>query len=150
MTKEELAATLNGREYGEELTVEEEKQARASTLLVVFGASDDLCELRGVISDEVGCNNGGTVLIAEDGSLLTSEIEHDHTEVLERYGVMEYAKRIREKALKIEAIWCEKDTGYSWTYKTSAPHATFEIVEGKAKYCRGIVIGMNEVARLAA
>ena len=42
MTKEELAATLNGREYNHEITKEEEAEARENGLVVIFGASDDL------------------------------------------------------------------------------------------------------------
>ena len=52
MTKEQLAAKLNGREYGREITHEEADEARQSGLLVLFGASDDLVELRGKIDAE--------------------------------------------------------------------------------------------------
>lgn len=37
----------------------------------------------------------------------------------------------------IDAIWCED--GYSWTYHTNIPHATFNIYEGSETYCKGIV-----------
>lgn len=60
MTAAELAALLNGREYRKEMSRDEEQVAKAAGLVVVFGASDDLMELRGAISDEVGCYDGGT------------------------------------------------------------------------------------------
>ncbi len=41
MTKEELAALINGRKYRHELTDKEEKAAKDARLVVVFGASDD-------------------------------------------------------------------------------------------------------------
>lgn len=61
MTKEQLAERLNGRQYGREITREEEKLAKESGLVVIFGASDDLCEMRGVIDDEFGCYDGGEI-----------------------------------------------------------------------------------------
>lgn len=61
MTKEQLASMLNGRQYGEEITREEEKLAKESGLVVIFGASDDLCEMRGAIYDEFDCYDGGDI-----------------------------------------------------------------------------------------
>lgn len=61
MTKEELATVLNGRQYRNEITPEIEKLAKENNLLIIFGASDDLCEFRGAISDEFGCYDGGTI-----------------------------------------------------------------------------------------
>lgn len=59
ITAKELAALLDGREYMHEITKEEEAAAKASDLLVIFGRSDDLCELRGAIDDELDCYKGG-------------------------------------------------------------------------------------------
>ena len=58
MTKEELAALINGRKYRHELTDKEEKAAKDARLVVVFGASDDLMEFRGAINDECGAYDG--------------------------------------------------------------------------------------------
>jgi hypothetical protein len=44
----------------------------------------------------------------------------------------------------IEAIW-GKD-GYSWTYKTDIPHATFDIFEDGEKFCRGIVFDIKSLS----
>jgi hypothetical protein len=52
-----VAAHLTGRQYLNEVTYEEEAWLKTWGLVVVFGASDDLCQLRGAILDEVGCNN---------------------------------------------------------------------------------------------
>lgn len=46
-------------------------------------------------------------------------------------------------AAKITAIW--DNYGYSWTYKTTIPHETFEIMEGEQKYCRGIVFSTDDL-----
>ena len=44
MTKEGLAAKLNGNEYGHEISSELEAGARENSLVVVFGTSDYLVE----------------------------------------------------------------------------------------------------------
>ena len=138
MTKEELAAKLDGRGYRSEITQEEEEQAKAAGLVVVFGASDDLMEFRGAIYDEVGCYEGGTASINRKG-LIENGCDNDDCPC--------YLDKI-EKAAKVEAIWGE--TGYTWIYKTDIPHATFEIErEGSKvmgeKYCRGIVFSVSSI-----
>jgi hypothetical protein len=140
MTKEQLAELLDGREYGSEITSAEEKAAKLAGLLVVFGASDDLCELRGVIEDEAGAYDGTTVLIGRDGKLLP-EMEDDDEEILKKHGVFEHVLDVRRSAIRIEALWDSE--GYSWVYETKTPHATFEVLEDGGKYCRGIVIDLK-------
>lgn len=129
MTKEELATLLNGRQYGEEITPEEEAEAKAAGLVVIFGASDDLMEFRGAINDEAGVYDGTTVYLTPKG-LLANECGH---------AGCPYFEEIREAiTVIIEALWDSE--GYSWVYETEMPHATFDILEGDEKYCRGIVV----------
>lgn len=61
MTKEELATMLDGRQYRDETTTQIEQLAKENNLLIVFGASDDLCEFRGTIEDEFECYDGGEI-----------------------------------------------------------------------------------------
>lgn len=140
MTKETLAALLNGREYGDEITREEEAQARAAGLVAVFGYSDDNAELRGAIHDEVGCGDGGTFMVGKSGVI--PEPDRDELEVLEKFGVLDVATK---SGRKIKAIWSRGD--YSWQYETDIPHATFEIFEEGGKYCRGIVFAIADLAQ---
>jgi hypothetical protein len=140
MTKEELAALLNGRKRRNEITNQEEQQAKDAGLVVVFGCSDDLMEFRGAIYDEVGCYDGGIAYFDEKGLL---EIECDNEDC-------PYFEKIKNNAKTIEAIWCEegeqeKENPISWTYKTDIPHSTFEIVEDNEIYCIGIVFSINDL-----
>jgi hypothetical protein len=139
MTREQLAATLNGREYTNEIAKAEEKIAKENGLLVIFGASDDLCELRGAIYGEAGYGQDIFIL---DGKFLEA-FQDDDVDVLKRHGVLGVVNEMRERAIKIEALWCDGDI--SWTYKTNTPHSTFDIMEDGEIYCRGIVIDMKEV-----
>ena len=129
MTKEQLAEKLNGREYGSEITKEEEADAKASGLVVIFGYSDDNVELRGIIHDEAGCYDGGHILLHKRGVLA------EHNEGCE-CPFCGYEKSAKKCAI-VKAVWCER--GYSWLYETDIPHATFEIIEDGEKYCLGIV-----------
>lgn len=144
LTKEELARELNGREIGKEITEAEAKLAKESKLVVIFGASDDLCELRGAIHDELGAYKEALILIGKDGTLY-QEIDDDDMDVLKKYHVLMAVLRLHDTATKIHACWCA-DPEYSWTYRTVAPHATFDIVEGDEKYCRGIVLDLKELS----
>lgn len=137
LTKEELASLLTGREIGDEISEVECEHAKESGLIVIFGASDDLMEFRGVCEDELGCYNGDTALIDAKGLLPERDNIEDDGEL------EEYFKR-KKTAKTIESLWC-KEGEYSWTFKTSVPHATFEIVEDDEPYCRGIVISITDL-----
>jgi hypothetical protein len=140
MTKEELAAELDGNEYCEEITPTIEAAAHQAGLVIVFGASDDLIEFRGAIYDEAGCFEGGEVYIV-DGELWSSHGCDHHGG-----DGCEYARKAeadaKRRGVLIKAEWGDGD--YSRTYNTHIPHATFDVVEGKEKYCRGIVFSLAD------
>lgn len=121
MTKEQFAAMLHGREYGSEITKEEEAQAESDGLVVVFGYSYDCMEIRGAITDEMSCWEGDTFWACNAG------VFYDEF----------------KGADKLDAIWL-KD-GYSFVYETLIPHATFDILEYGDKYCRGIVFNHSDL-----
>lgn len=132
MNTKELAALLNNREYREEITRDEEAQAKHAGLVIVFGASDDLMEFRGAIHDEYDAYNGTTAFLDADG-LLVNECDSEECP---------HFRKQAAQANKIKAIW-DKD-GYSWVYETDIPHETFDIVEDGETYCRGIVFSLDD------
>jgi len=133
MTKEELAAILNGRWYRHEMTVTEQDQAKAAGLIVLFGASDDLLEVRGAVCDEAGAYDGTVARLDREGFVPDwDSLDHD-----DEAEVARYFKR-KVGGVLIEAKWDWK--GYSWWIETTLPHAAFDIVEDLDVYCRGIVI----------
>lgn len=140
LSKELLAGLLTGREYGSEMAKEEELQAKAAGLIVIFGASDDLMEFRGFVDDERGAP---TIALIDAKGLLPfrEDIQHDD-DALKDY----FARAPQVRA--VDALWGKED-GYSWTYRTDIPHATFEIVEDGEAYCRGIVIDVADLGGAA-
>lgn len=143
MTKEELAGKLHGRPIGNEITKAEAQEARQSRLVVIFGASDDLCELRGAINDELDSYRECLIFIERDGRLLR-EINDEDTKILSKYDALRAVLTRHDKATKVSARWC-KTPEYSWTYETTAPHASFDVMEDDETYCRGIVIDLKEL-----
>ncbi|WP_188055626.1 hypothetical protein [Oryzomonas rubra] len=135
MTREELAAQLDGSEYPLQLSRELKDQIKAAGLVVVYGASDDLMEFDGALYDEFGCYNGGHALL--DAAGLLPDWENVKDSETEAYAL---CKR-RPFTRSIKAIWGQGD--YSWQYETDIPHVTFEIMEDGEKYCRGMVFELS-------
>jgi hypothetical protein len=138
MTREEFATMLNGREYRKEITPAECATAKASGLVVIFGYSDDGAELRGVLYDEWGCFEGGTMLLHRGGLLAP----HNDGCGCQFCGYAATAA----KCAKVEAVWC--GDGATWTYKTELHHATFDIMEDGNTFCRGIVIAIEDLPEI--
>ena len=132
MDAKELASLLNGREYREEITKEEEQIAESNGLVVVFGYSDDNVEFRGAINDEVGAYEGTTILLDQDGIIEGCEEGCSHSQ------------KAADKCRVIEAKW--EDDGYTWSFETDIQHETFEILEDGEKFCRGIVFHISALS----
>lgn len=143
MTKEQLAQKLNGREYGDEITYEESAAAKSDGLVVIFGYSDDNVELRGAIDDEISMWDGGTLYLHQGGCL-------DNPDDIDCDRCIKQLKQKQKKCIAIACCWDAEP--YSWIikpeYDNSIPFASFEIVEGKDKFCRGIVVRLEDLPQI--
>jgi hypothetical protein len=140
MTKEELAKLIDGKEYREEIPQNIVDDAKQHGLVIVYGHSDDLMELEGAIHDEGGCYGGGEFLIDKEGLLL------DRDDLEEDEELEEWFRR-KKTAKKITAIRFGKGQP-AWTYKTSIPHATFNVIRGDGDteiQCRGMVFNISDL-----
>ena len=126
--RDEFARRLNGREYRDEMTFAEEAHAKAERLLIVFGASDDLTEFRGIIHDEAGAYNSTRHLIIGNPG---------KWKIWENTGARQRKPR---GAVTINAEWCPKEPNASWLISPSVQFAPFDIMEDGELYCRGAVI----------
>ena len=139
MTAEEFASLLNGRQYREEITRAEEAQAKESGLVVIFGASDDCMEIRGCINDELACFDGNEFRLGALGVLEPWE----RCDTKTQQDAREWFRVEASASTVIRAVFA--DVGeWTWTYETALPHATFEVLEGADKYCRGIVFAFRD------
>lgn len=137
MTKEELASALNGMHYREDIPQELLDKAKESGLVIIYGCSDDLMEVEGAIRDEGGCYGGGKFNIDADGLLSDREDMDDDLELEEWF-------RRKKSSNTIQAVWCAPKQP-SWTYKTTIPHATFDVMEDGEVQCRGIVFNSSDL-----
>lgn len=120
---------LNGKEYPLDIPEETERLAKEKGIVIIFGYSDDLVELRGAVDDEVGAFDGGTVYI-KDGEVLEEEPAD------------------MEGVCRIKALWCpDGNDGFSWRYQTDLPHADFVVLEEGEPYCLGIVVDVTDMRK---
>lgn len=139
MNKKELAELLNGRKYREEITSEEEKKAKDNNLVVVFGASDDLCEFRGAIDEELGAWDGNSFKVKKK-KLSVKELGGRNVGWIEN--------KVEGKNV-INQIWAPQDeeqqTIASWKFQTEIEHETFKIYDDYELYCIGIVFSIDDL-----
>jgi hypothetical protein len=121
---------------GSEITESEEFIAKDSLLLVVFGASDDNAELRGIVKDEIGCYDGGEFRVDAKG---LRDTWGDDDLLCEADG-RAFFEREKLPSVLVKAIW-DDDKLPCWTYKTSGENvARFAIMEDGETWCEGVVI----------
>lgn len=116
-----LTGDLNGREYRNEMTKEMIQFAKENGLVVVYGASDDLTEFSGSISDECGV---GELYFDKNGVFYTEdELSSSEKSALNRITSFQ--------------------TPFS--VKTSIPHSEFVIMEDGDVYGTGIVFSLKDL-----
>lgn len=135
MNAKELAATLNGRSYTNEITKQEEALAKTAGLVVAFGYSDDNLELRGAVNEEISAWQGQRVHFTKDG-LLVNDCDNDDCPHFEK---------MKAGAAPLEIVWIEWGDGPCWTFETAIPHETFDISDDGEPYCQGIVFSLADV-----
>lgn len=127
---------LNNCRKGDEVSDEINLLAKENNLVIVYGASDDLIEFEGAIDDELDAYGGRTVYLDKNGIIKNLCDDEDCL----------YYQKIIEKAIFIIAHW--HDTGYyCWSYETSIPHETFDVLEDDGVFCRGIVFSLDNLTR---
>lgn len=132
----DLAKKLNelDLQYPARIPADLAEEAKQAGLVIVYGASDDLMGLDGLICDELGVYGGGTAHLNDLG-LINNECEDSDCP---------YFQQLLKLAKSIEACWCAEED-VSWSYKTEIPHEEFIISEDGGTYCRGIVFKLSDV-----
>ena len=137
MTKEDLAAKLNNREYLSEISDEEATLAEQNGLVVVFGYSDDNVEFRGAISDEVGCYGEKEIQFSKHG--IIPDWSDDEKKTKEE--ATEYFSKLIGGNQWILASFGRK----GWMFNCGFSHAKFNIQENGEHYGQGMVFNLAEV-----
>jgi hypothetical protein len=135
MTKEELAAMLDGREMGNEISNEEAALARASGLVVAFGYSDDNVEFRGALHDEIGAGDDTDIDFRKTAK------GYAHFQMPENgWELLEGGWTPPATVLRVNAKFCPPEHPSGWLITSDAPFAPFNIMEDGEVFCVGAVI----------
>jgi hypothetical protein len=142
MTKEQLAALLDGRECGDEITENLRAQAKENGLVIVSGdvsgvsdSFDDVesvVEFDGAIQDDIeNCfDKGGRTILLNEHGLWGNECNDEFCP---------YAEREMKKCKSIRSVWHDEGNP-CWTFETEIPHAEFNIHDYDGRlFCVGIV-----------
>ncbi len=130
LTASEAAAKLDGCQYRDEGSRALFSHMRASALVAVYGASDDLVMLSGAINDELGAS---TIHLGQKG-LIRNRCEEERCP---------YHAEELKGAATIEPLFAEN--GVTWSYRTAIPHETFRVMEDDEIYCQGIVFALSDI-----
>ena len=163
-TPEGFAAEFNGRPYGSEIHPAEELALKAAGMVAVFGYSDDCTEFRGAIHDEVGTGElritaKGKILNIGEFEALESLAADGTVDVMPPIGIIQVIRADSgdtmietgnpHSTITIEAGPAADILGDApapeWRYNCNIPHATFDIVDGGALFCRGIVFRLADI-----
>jgi hypothetical protein len=124
MTKEELAAKIDGSIYTTDWDINENPQlAKDNGLVIVYGHSDDLVEFIGTIDEEIGAYRGKTIYLNGKGICKKKKANHHITADYTSY----------------------------WNILGTMPHAKFQVVEDEDSagprevQCKGIVFHINDL-----
>lgn len=147
ITAQQLADRLNGREYGDHVRKEDRADAKESGLIIITGYSDDNVAIEGAIVDEVGAYDGTTFVMTATGPLRANLQEdiRDMYDMPKDQFLREVADKVagHQNGKQIKAIYDEGE--YDWTFETAIPHVTFDIFDYGNKFCRGIIIHMDDL-----
>jgi hypothetical protein len=135
MTKEELAQKLNDHQYRQDFPADVMKQARVNGLVVMFGYSDDLLEMRGALEDEIDCYDGDVVKFDKEGFVQGNMEDEEDDDI-----IIKMATR-RKNGIRVQA---SNDKG-CWVLKTKVPHAKFNIMDEGELQCEAIVFSLKDL-----
>lgn len=155
-TIEDLAKLLDRNEYRDELInqigINVIELCKQKGWIVVYGASDDLLEIDGALSDELGAWGGCVAKFYKKGEFYPEydeeDIYHKATEDSffaiddKELGRIKFAK---EDALIIESVWEPSEKDVSWEINCKgAPHVSFNVMEDDEVYCEALVIDISK------
>ena len=155
LTKEDLAVALNGCEYRDGFPPELLQAATENNLVIIHGSSDDLVELCGAITEELGIDT--VVRLTRKG---VPESDCDNEKCPHHRRRMEAALK-RGEVREIKVFWGGESGNKTmdaakyaelgkptWCFETEMPHSVFSMYDtygGDREYfCRGLVIDLDQ------
>lgn len=137
-TPKKIADALNALnlQYGNEIPKAIRDEAADNGIVIAYGDSDDLLELRGAVHDELGAWKGTTAHFYQ-GGIITNKCDNENCP---------YHIDAMREGVPVQLIWGSPG-GPTWSFKTDIPHETFIISEDGHPFCVGIVFALHNVVR---
>lgn len=150
MTKEQFAELLNGNECRYEMTYQQEQTAKQNNMLVMFGDSHGMINLRGAITDEIYAPHGGDFALILKGETFSDDEDLSISHESECAQVLllsdDYDHEDNQRLICVE--WFNKEEYLEWRIDSKIPHAKFTIYDEGDAYCDGIIIDLDEVDKI--
>lgn len=118
----EIAERLDGMQYGDRIPKDIEELAKENNIVIVYGYSDDLIELRGAIDDEIDAWGGGNVYIHNSKLMEVCDVD------------CIYYQEARAKARKVTGTFKSH-----WTFDSDFEYEAFTVYEDLELQCIGMV-----------
>ena len=155
-TIEDLAKLLDENEYGNELYNEYKinvyELCEKNKWVIVYGASDDLIEFEGFVSDEDDAYNGTLLKFITPGDFYLEDEDDETYKKAKDYKFV----RINQDELNelknnnykdtcvVEMLWCPDGTDMSWQVNVKGAEFTkFNVMEDEEVYCEAAIIDLS-------
>lgn len=139
MTIQDVAAMLNGREYGSEVSPEEKVEFKNAGIVVVYGCSDDCVEFEGAVNTEFCIWNTGRIPL-----LNGVPFEVSCTEDVSETSLCPLLKEVAKKLKHINA----KFGVNGWEFDADFPHEKFTISEEGEVFDVGLIYALADLVEV--
>ena len=156
-TIEDLAKLLDGNVYRDELYneygIDVYDICEKNKWVIVYGASDDLIEFEGIISDEDGAWNGALWKLVRPAAFQVGVADDVTAKKAKEYMFVPIIED-ELKVLKnnnyndtcvVEMLWCPDGTDMSWQVNVKgAPFTKFNVMKGEEVYCEAAIVDLSK------
>ena len=135
MTVKEIAEKLNNNDIDVGLVLTGVELLRLG-VVVAYGQSDDLLQLRGAIADELGAYEGTEIKLNNKGIVKNLCDEEDCPYFLKEESEARFFIKSEYDPASIDA---------TWLITSNIPHETFDLMSEDELFCRGIVFLLGDL-----
>lgn len=148
LTKEKLAELLDGHDvlnrdmYG----IPTNMEVWNNNLVVMFGHSDDLIEVRGAVHNEIDSYGEDKLALVLAGEKIDDDEDVMNIDIPGIFRLSDDYNQSNNPRLITVRYGSEENTQADWEFDTAMPHATFMLYLKGKPFCKGIVIDLDEIA----
>lgn len=148
LTKEKMAELLDGHDvlnrnmHGIPTNIE----ICNNNLVVMFGHSDDLIEVRGAVHNEIDSYGDDKLALVLAGEKIDDDEDVMNIDIPGIFRLSDDYDQSNNPRLITVRYGSEENTQADWEFDTYMPHATFMLYLKGKPFCKGIVIDLDEIS----